>query len=199
MRGKLLLSALTLVSCSALASAQTDVGLTIYGSFSSKTDANGVTISPASSAGGMLAVRHIANPILGFEGTYSFNHANQRYHCGVPCGDISVATVKADAHEVTFDWVPSVKVANLRPFGLLGVGALINVPQSGQTAFETKTSTDLVYVYGAGLDLGLIPHFGLRFQYRGNLEKTPDVTELFTSIDKFRHTAKPMIGIYIRL
>jgi hypothetical protein len=39
----------------------------------------------------------------------------------------------------------------------------------------------------------------LRFQYRGNLEKTPDVTELFTSIDKFRHTAQPMVGIYIRL
>src|SRR3954453_20956862 len=199
MRVKLFVSALILAACSALASAQTDVALSIYGSFSSKTDANGVTISPATGAGGMVALRHIANPILGFEGTYSFNRANQRYNCGVGCGNISVATVKADAHEVTFDWVPSVKVANLRPFGLLGVGALFHVPQSGQTTFETKTSTDVVYVYGAGLDLGLIPHFGLRFQYRGNLEKTPDVTELFTSIDKFKHTAQPMVGIYIRL
>lgn len=199
MRVKLFVSALILAACSALASAQTDAALSFYGSFSSKTDAHGVTISPATGAGGMVALRHIANPILGFEGTYSFNHSNQRYNCGVGCGDISVATVKADAHEVTFDWVPSVKVANLRPFGLLGIGALVHVPQSGQTVFETKTSTDVVYVYGAGLDLGLIPHFGLRFQYRGNLEKTPDVTELFTSIDKFRHTAQPMIGIYFRL
>jgi opacity protein-like surface antigen len=199
MRVKLLLPAFVLVACSALASAQTDVALSIYGSFTSKTDANGVTISPAASAGGMVAVRHIANPILGFEGTYSFNRANQRYNCGVSCGNISPATLKADAHEVTFDWVPSIKVANLRPFGLLGIGALFNVPQSGQTAFETKTSTDVVYVYGAGLDLGLIPHFGLRFQYRGNLYKQPDVTELFTSIDKFKHTAQPMVGIYLRL
>lgn len=199
MRVKLVLPALTLVACSALASAQTDVALSIYGSFPSKTDANGVTISPAASAGGLVQLRHIANPILGFEGTYSYNRANQRYNCGVPCGNISVATIKADAHEVTFDWVPSVKVANLRPFALLGIGAIFHVPQGGQTVFETKTSTDVVYVYGAGLDLGLIPHFGLRFQYRGNLEKTPDVTELFTSIDKFRHTAQPMVGLYIRL
>lgn len=199
MRVKLLLSALTLVACSALASAQTDVALSIYGAFSAKTDAAGVTISPASSAGGIVEVRHIANPIMGFEGTYSFNHANQRYTCGVSCGNINAATVKADAHEVTVDWVPSLKVANLRPFGVLGIGALFNVPQSEQTVFETKTSTSVVYVYGAGLDLGLVPHFGLRFQYRGNLYKVPDVTELFTSIDKFRHTAEPMVGIYIRL
>jgi len=39
----------------------------------------------------------------------------------------------------------------------------------------------------------------VRFQYRGNLYKTPDVTGLFTSLDKFRHTAEPMIGIYFSL
>ena len=95
--------------------------------------------------------------------------------------------------------MPSVKLANLRPFGVLGVGALFDVPQSGQTSVPTKTSTKAVYVYGAGLDWGVVPHFGVRFQYRGNLYKTPDVTGLFTSLDKFRHTAEPMIGIYFSL
>ncbi len=116
------------------------------------------------------------------------------------CGNISTsASVKADAHEVTADWVPSVHVANLRPFGVLGIGALFDVPQSGQTTVSTQNSTKAVYVYGAGLDWGLVPHIGLRLQYRGNLYKTPDVTQLFTSIDSFRHTAEPMIGIYFRL
>jgi opacity protein-like surface antigen len=82
---------------------------------------------------------------------------------------------------------------------VLGVGALFDVPQSGQSSVPTKTSTKAVYVYGAGLDWPVIPHFGLRFQYRGNLYKQPDVTGLFTSADKFTHTAEPMIGIYFRL
>jgi opacity protein-like surface antigen len=199
MRVKLFTAAFILVASPVFACAQTDVGLSLYGAFSGRTDANGVTISPAASAGGIFELRHISNPILGFEGTYSYNRANQTYVCGVSCGNISTATVKADAHEVTFDWVPSVHVANLRPFGVLGVGALFHVPQSSSNSFETQTSTRAVYVYGAGLDIGLIPHFGLRLQYRGNLYKAPDVTQLFTSIDKFTHTAEPMAGIYFRL
>jgi len=185
----------------ARASAQTDVGLSLYGSFSGTTDQNGVQQSPAASAGGIFELRHVRNPILGFEGTYSYNRANQRYKCNdVSCGDITLATVKADAHEVTVDWVPSVKVLNLRPFGVLGVGGLFNVPQdSNPSGISTKTSTQVVYVYGAGLDITVIPHFGLRFQYRGNLNKPPDVVDLYTSADKFTHTAQPMVGIFFRL
>lgn len=206
MRVKYFIPVLVLVACSSFASAQTDVALSLYGAFSGTTDANGYTASPANSAGGMLELRHLANPILGFEGTYSYNRANEKYtsQIGVTCPigvncPPPIARVAANAHEITLDWVPSVKVANLRPFGVLGLGALFDVPQSGQTSVSTKTSTKAVYVYGAGLDWGLLPHLGVRFQYRGNLYKTPDVTSLFTSADKFRHTAEPMIGIYFSL
>ena len=206
MRVKLLIPAFILVLSAAVASAQTDVALSLYGAFSGTTSVGGATVSPSNSAGGMVEVRHIANPILGFEGTYSFNRANETYTStvavtcpiGVNCPP-PTARVGANAHEITVDWVPSVHVANVRPFGVLGVGALFNVPQSGQTSVSTQTSTKAVFIYGAGLDWGLVPHIGLRLQYRGNLYKTPDVTQLFTSIDKFRHTAEPMIGIYFRL
>jgi opacity protein-like surface antigen len=184
--------------------AQTSVALSVYGAFSGTTSANGVQQTPASSAGGMFELRHISNPILGFEGTYSYNRANQNYSetftCpGIGCPLTSSASVKADAHEVTLDWVPSVGLANFRPFGVLGAGLLLNVPQSGQTSLETQTSTKAVYVYGAGLDWGLLPHLGLRLQYRGNLYKSPNVTKLYTSVDAFTHTAEPMIGIYFKL
>ncbi len=186
------------------AQAQTSVALSAYGAFSGTTSANGVQQSPSNSAGGLFELRHVANPILGFEGTYSFNHANQKYTnssvCTVgSCPPITTATIKSDAHEVTLDWTPSVGLANFRPFGVLGVGLLMNVPQSGQSTFETKTSTKAVYVYGAGLDWGIVPHFGLRMQYRGNLYKSPDVTSLYTSINKFTHTSEPMFGIYFKL
>ena len=207
MRVKLFLIVFVFLASSVLASAQTDVGLSLYGAFSGRTDAGGVGVSPSNSAGGIVELRHLANPIFGFEGTYSFNRANERYQSLIaitcptppnPCAPSS-ASVRANAHEITVDWVPSVKVANARPFGVLGVGVLLNVPKNGQTSFATKTNTTGVYVYGAGLDWGVLPHLGVRLQYRGNLYKTPDVTGLFTSIDKFRHTAEPMIGVYFSL
>ena len=202
----LAVAAMTAALAGVTLQAQTDVALSVYGAFSGTTDANGVQQSPANSAGGMLEVRHIANPILGFEGTYSFNRANQEYvgtacSTGVTpvCVPTTASTVKSNAHEVTFDWVPSIGLANFRPFGVLGAGLLLNVPVSGQSTFETQTSTKAVYVYGAGLDWGLLPHLGLRLQYRGNLYKSPDITKLYGSTNAFTHTAQPMIGVYFKL
>ncbi len=162
--------------------------------------------SPSNSAGGIVEVRHISNPIVGFEGTYSFNRANQVYspeNTALPC-PIGVAscsptpaTISADAHEVTGDWIASLKIANLRPFALAGAGILFHQPVSGQT--DTTSSNKAVFVYGAGLDWGLLPHIGLRLQYRGNLYKAPDLTKLYGSSGAFTHTAEPMVGVYFRL
>jgi len=185
--------------------AQTDIALSLYGAFSKAESGNGVIQSPANSAGGMFEFRHIKNPLLGFEGTYSFNRADQKYSSALaitcpinpptPCPP-PAARIAADAHEVTADWVPSLKVLNLRPFAVLGGGLIFHQPTGDQPG--TKSSTQGVFVYGAGLDIALIPHFGVRFQYRGNLYQAPDLTELFTSAKKFTHTAEPMGGVYIR-
>lgn len=181
--------------------AKTDVGLSIYGAFSGTTTGNGIEQSPANAAGGLVEVRHIDNPLVGFEGTYSFNRANQKYSpletCGVACGNLTPATVSADAHEITGDWIASVGLANFRPFALAGGGVLFNQPSSGQNS--TSSSTKPVFVYGAGLDWGLLPHIGLRLQYRGNLYKAPDLTTLYGSTGNFTHMSEPMIGIYLRL
>jgi opacity protein-like surface antigen len=104
--------------------------------------------------------------------------------------------VPANAHEVTADWIVSFGVANLRPFVLGGGGVLFDVPSYSSSS--TSTTTRGVFVYGAGLDWGLLPHLGLRVQYRGNLYKAPDLTKLYTSTSAFTHTAEPMIGAYFR-
>ncbi|WP_162601666.1 outer membrane beta-barrel protein [Occallatibacter savannae] len=200
LRAFLLLVGLCMMSLSG--SAQTDLGLSLYGAFSGRTTGNGTVESPANSAGGIIELRHISNPLVGYEATYSYNRANQTYSrpagtatcaIGVPC---TPETVRANAHEITADWLVSVHVANLRPFVLGGAGLLLNQPDSSQT--NTSTSTKGVFVYGAGLDWGVFPHLGLRFQYRGNLYKAPDLTKLYTSTDRFTHTAQPMIGAYFR-
>ncbi len=179
---------------------RTDVGLSVYGAFNESTRGNNTAQSPSDSAGGLIELRHIDNPLIGYEATYAFNRADQRYSaivtCGIPCSTPPPTSIAANAHEITGDWIASVKIANLRPFALAGVGLLLDVPSSGQTA--TNTSTKPVFVYGGGLDWGVLPHMGLRFQYRGNLYKAPDLTTLFTSSGAFTHTAEPMIGAYLR-
>ena len=145
-----LLAMILIATASTLANAQvhevgelgrTDVALSLYGSFSGTTTGNGVQQSPANSAGGLVEIRHIANPLVGFEGTYSFNRDNQTYtpliNCGLPCGNITSNTIKADAHEVTADYLASLKVLNLRPFALAGGGLLFNQPTSPPAARRT--------------------------------------------------------------
>jgi opacity protein-like surface antigen len=183
--------------CAAPAIAQTSVALSVYGAFSGATNGNGVAESPSNSAGGLVELRHISNPLLGWEATYAYNRANQVYHLtgDLPCPtNDCTAAISANAHEITGDWVPSVHIGSVRPFAVLGIGALLNEPAGSQT--NTTSSNKAVYVYGAGLDWRLIPHIGLRFQYRGNLYKTPDVSRLYTSTNAFTHTAEPVVGAY---
>lgn len=189
----ILLAALAGSAC-----AQTDVALSVYGTFNGSTNHNETIQSPSNAAGGMLEFRHISNPVLGFEATYSFNRANQSYQFIGPCpvgACPSPAAVSADAHAITLDWVPSVHVANLRPFGIAGIGMLVDEP-SGSS--NTTSNTTLVYVYGAGLDWGLLPHIGLRGQFREMTYKAPDLTTLYSSTGNFLHTAEPMLGVYFR-
>ncbi|MGA3082057.1 MAG: hypothetical protein ABSD44_11820, partial [Terracidiphilus sp.] len=193
MRTKWMRRAFLLVGMAALASvaaqAQTDVAASLYGAFAGTTTANGTTQSPSNAAGGLLEVRHIAHAWLGYEGTYSLNRANRAYAgtilCpGFNCPITTAASVSANAHEVTGDWVASLKIKNLRPFALAGGGILFDVPSSGQVTTincgavnplcspatsSTSTSIKPVFVYGGGVDWGLLPHIGLRLQYRGNL------------------------------
>jgi opacity protein-like surface antigen len=178
------------------AHAQTDLAFSLYGAFSGTTNTNTTfTDSPSNAAGGIFELRHIRNPLVGYEATYSFNRANQRYF-----GNCSLCTpvgVSANAHEITGDWLVSVHAANLRPFALAGIGVLLNEPASGQSL--TTSSNQAVYVYGLGLDWGLLPHIGLRFQYRGNAHRAPDLTTAYsTSTLAFTHTAEPMIGAYFK-
>lgn len=203
--------------------AQTDIAANLYGAINKSTSATSptsITQATANSAGVMLEVRHIFNPLIGIEATYSFHPANQHYLTSLPIclsgsacpaySSSSTASVPAHAQQFTVDWVPSLKIGNLRPFGVAGVGVLWVRPSSGQvsvsaasTPDSTSTSTSGVYVYGAGLDWTVLPHLGLRLQYRGNIYKAPNLVNTTALIDgnthSWTHTAEPMIGLFFRL
>jgi opacity protein-like surface antigen len=179
------------------APAQTDLAFSVLASFSQSSSGNGTTQSPSTHLGGLFQLRHIANPLIGYEATYSYNRANQVYASSATSATaLPPQPVSANAHQITGDWVVSARLLNLRPFALAGIGVLIDVPSSDESF--TQTAHNVVYVYGAGLDIGLIPHIGMRLQYRGNVNKAPDITTVFSSTDKFVHSAQPMAGMYLR-
>lgn len=181
----LLLGAVGLSGISA--HAQTTAAASLYGSFSGTTAANGTVQSPSSSAGTLLELRHTSNPLVGYELNYSFNDANQKYN---------LQNVKAHAHEVGADWVVSLPVANFRPFVLAGGGLVFFVTDGDQTNVSGETKP--VFVYGAGLDWTVIPHLGLRFQYRGNLYHAPDLSTTASATHEVTQAAQPMVGAYFR-
>jgi hypothetical protein len=199
------------------AAAQPDIAASVYGTFSGTTRGNNIVQSPSNAAGVLLEVREIKNPLVGFEGTYSFNRSDQGYQLrAVPAScpssgcALTSGIVPSNAHEITGDWIVSVKIGSLRPFALAGGGLLLNQPgvfqptpgftNTGTTTVpSTMSATKGVLVYGGGLDWGFLPHIGLRFQYRGNVYSAPALTTVFTSSGAFVHTAEPVVGIYFKL
>lgn len=182
-----LLSLAFAVATSAHAQTNSDIAASIYGTFTGTVEGNGTVQSPSNQAGGMLELRHIAKPLVGYEITYSFNRANQSYN---------FTSVKANAHEASADWVVSVPVLNFRPFVLAGVGGLYFRPSGIQP--DTSSEVKVVYIYGGGIDWIIIPHFGLRGQYRGNLYHAPDLLAAASSTHAFANTSEPMLGVFFR-
>lgn len=188
-----------------VAEAQTDVAASLYGSFPGTTSGNGVVQSPSNSAGVLLELRHISNPLVGYELTYQYNRANQSYRQLGPfplvcppsgCPSSLFQSAKARAQQVGANWVVSVPVLNMKVFGLAGAGLRFFSPDGSQSG--TSGETKPVFVYGAGLDYTVIPHLGLRFQYRGNLYHAPALLDAIHSSGQFVHSAEPMLGAYLR-
>ena len=201
--------------------AQTTVAASVYGVFRSSTSANTTTQSPSNAAGFLLEVRHIWNPLLGLEISYSYHRADEDYTklLLVPGPtDTVAASIPTNAHEIAADWVGSFRLANLRPFVLVGGGWLLDVPAAGNVtatttlcstvgaaacttstgSIPTRTQTEDVFQYGAGVDWMVLPHIGLRFQYRGNVYKAASLSEEFTSTDKFTQDAEPVAGVFFQ-
>jgi hypothetical protein len=176
------------------ARAQTDAALSLYGAFTGTTNANGTQQSPSNAPGVLLELRHLSNPLVGYELAYSFNRADQDYSFSaiVP----SIKNVKARANQVEANWVVSAGVFNLKAFALAGGGLKFFTSSSGQTGVRGETKP--VFVYGAGLDYTVLPHLGLRFQYRGNLYRAPDLASAFSSTRNFARTSEPSLGAYVR-
>ena len=117
------------------ASAQPDIAASVYGTFSGKTTGNNIIQSPSNAAGVLFEVREIRNPLVGFEGTYSYNRSDQNYQlqalplsCPTSGCPVFPGLCRTTRTRLRAIGLFSVKVANLRPFALAGGGLLSNQP-----------------------------------------------------------------------
>lgn len=204
---KLLTLVLAVSVWSALpAHAQTSVAVSALGSFPSSTSSNnGIdgTQTGSNQAGYMVELRHISNPFVGYDVSYSYHRANQNYvgpflacptNPAVSCGT-QIEPVHANAHTLTLNYVVSVPILAFRVFAL-GGGGFQHFSPTNNPNVSTQSQTKGVFDYGAGLDWTVLPHLGLRFQYRGYVYKAPQLETAFSSPNKFIQSAEPMIGAY---
>jgi hypothetical protein len=181
-------------------SSQFDVSASFYEAFTSGTAGDGTKQTPTNADGGLVEARYLMNRLAGFGMSYSYNRANQSFtpngtNCEYACNN-PVTNLKASASEISLDWVPSVKIGNIRPFAIGGIGFFITSP--GNSTYEVNTVVRPVYVFGGGLDFSLISHFGIRVQYRDNLYKAPDLSALYPSTGVFTSSSEPMGGLFYR-
>jgi opacity protein-like surface antigen len=181
--------------------AETDAGVSFYRTFTGSTSGHGTLQTPSNDYGGMIELRHIQSPLVGYEVAYSFNKANQGLApdpgaCGYVCS-YTPETVNADADQVGLDWIASMKRGDISPFAVGGLGFFIAVPTQNEPNYNTVVR--LMYTYGAGIDVGILPHAGLRVQYRDDLYKAPDVDENYGATDAFTQTGEATVGVYFHL
>lgn len=179
---------------------QTDIGLSGYATFTSSSTGMGLKQTPTNSYGGMLEVRHIAKPLLGYEMTFSFNPNDQKYapvtgSCALTCQN-PVTSITNNAMEFTVDYVASKRIGNLRPFAVGGLGFYVSIP--GDTPLGNNTSVRGVYVAGGGVDFDLSSHFGVRAQIRDNFYKAPNISSIYPATGVFTSSLEPMGGVYYR-
>jgi hypothetical protein len=183
---------------------QTDVAASFYDTFNTSTTGNQTVEKPSNSPGGMAEGRHIVNPLVGFEMAFAYNPGDQTFspragYCGYFCSN-PTTKLTAKAMEVNGDWVASMKVGNLRPFVLGGLGVFISDPSVPSTSvLHINTIARPAYVAGGGADWGFAPHFGVRLQFRDSFYKAPSILSSFPPTGMYTQTAEPMVGVYFRL
>jgi hypothetical protein len=179
---------------------QTDIALSGYWTFTSKTSGMGTQQTPSNAAGGLLEVRHIASSLVGYEFALSYNGANQKYipnpgACALVCQN-SDTSISGKGFQPSLAYVVSHQTGSLRAFALAGVGFFIVSP--GATKYGNNTPVRGAYVVGGGVDWAASQHFGVRLQFRDNIYKAPNTSSIYPATGQFTSSIEPMGGIFYR-
>ncbi|QNI31053.1 outer membrane beta-barrel protein [Alloacidobacterium dinghuense] len=168
-----------------------EVGLNVFGQFTSSSNGNGIEVKPLDSIGGQATFRHVYSPLLGYEAGYGYTRFSDRYS-SYPFA------IQHNVHEFEGSYLlSSPSLLGVRPFGLAGVSALLYAPtlNGGQNA---SAQARAAITFGVGGDFPILTsHFGLRVQYRGLYHQTPDYGDPRFKTGTWRLSSEPAVGAYL--
>lgn len=183
------------------AHAQFDISAGYYEAFTSSSSGTGTKQVPTNSGGEIAEVRDLRSPLFGVGMSYSYNRGNETFepngtNCQYTCQN-PTTVLTGKTNEVVLNWIPSLKVGkNLRPFAIGGVGLFITSP--GNSSYPVNTTVRPVFALGGGVDWTVLPHFGVRLQYRDNLYKAPNLSALYPATGAFTSSSEPTGGLFYR-
>lgn len=171
---------------------KSEASVQFLGTFVSSTWYRGVQQTATDSGGVLANYRFFFNDYNAVELGYGYSVSTQKYLYPYPSGLVGV---KADSHEATASYVLRYPTHRVKPFMLLGTGALIFDPSKGPETAQARAT----FVYGGGLDVGFAHRCFLRAQYRGFVYSSPDFNVPYLGPDRVTHRAEPSIGFGVQL
>jgi len=174
-----------------------EVSLQGTGFFTKDSQGRGITQHATDTGGFLAGYRYHFNRWLAAEASYGYDRNTQRsFTAG------GAFNVQSNVHQATGALVVSVprSVAKLQPYVLAGAGALVFDPTNnpGRTVLGAQKQAKAAFVYGGGVDYGVLKHVFLRAEYRGLVYKRPDFGLSNLNSDVVAHTAQPSAGIVFR-
>lgn len=176
-------------------SVRSEVSAEGTGVFTKDNNGDGVANKATKSGGLQIGYRYNINHRFAAEADYGYSRNTQSYFGSVP------ARVQSDLHHISGVGVVKLPTLNrFQPFALAGGGAIVFDPtdKTGASFTGASRQTKGDFVYGAGVDYPLTPHFALRAQYRGYVYKAPSFNVASLKTDSWTHTAQPSAGIVYR-
>jgi opacity protein-like surface antigen len=178
---------------------RSEISIQGTGYFTTGSANNDGTAYSATETGGLLGTyRFHLNHWLSIEGAYGIDRNTQKYL--INSGDFRI---QSDIHQLTTAFVlglPATARRRLRPYILMGGGALIFAPTGNQ--FDTLTGaqaqTKGAFVYGLGMNYAVLRQMSLRFEYRGLVYGAPDFGFGGLNTNSTAHTAEPSVGLAFR-
>jgi opacity protein-like surface antigen len=192
-----ILATVLTIGTSAFAQVEQHSQISIQGTglVTKSTDSNGSRYDTTKSGGFLLGYSYQFNSWAGVEGNYGYTRNTQNYSA-----QSGTSSLQSDVHEVTGSFVAHLptKVHGVRPYALVGGGAVVFDPTTKYFVSGSQSQTRGAFVYGAGVNFDVARNFGIRAEYRGLVYKAPDFSIDKLNVDSFTHLAQPSAGFFFR-
>jgi outer membrane immunogenic protein len=176
-----------------------DASLNGAGVIGKQTSGHGIILDSTNSGAALATFRVRFNAKHSLVANYGVTHDSQLYTLGA-----HITRIQSKVTELSAGYVYNpIQIGKFEPFLLGGLGALSFVP--GNTYIDTfqvpvasVKQTQMMFLYGAGVDYRVRSHIAVRLQYRGLIYKTPDFQNPSLFVGGLGHMAEPSIGIVFR-